>query len=150
MILALIQLAYHIMKAYMFTHLKRPVTCPYGKMVRPFLIHHFKSLPCQVVEANYHFLFLPAHVIKTMPPACVKSASITRLRNSPFSFLSVVVSSLRWIFASKLRDTWFKSRPGTVSGPFIIIMWGWSPRLKTSFVLNSINEGKQMTFFPFN
>ncbi len=40
---------------------------------------------------------------------------------------SGLVSSVRRALASKLRGHGFKSWPGTVGGPVIIIMWGALP-----------------------
>ncbi len=47
------------------------------------------------------------------------------------------VSSVRRALASKRRGPGFKSRPGTVGGPFTIIMWGARPdwKLALSYIL---------------
>ncbi len=44
--------------------------------------------------------------------------------------LSGLVSSVGRALASKMRGPGFKSRPGTVGGPVIIIMWGARPDWK--------------------
>ncbi len=60
--------------------------------------------------------------------------------------ISGLISSVRRALASKVRGPGFKSRPGTVGGHYNNV--GCSARLKTSFELNSVTEGKQWTF-PF-
>ncbi len=58
------------------------------------------------------------------------------------------LASVRRAHSSKLRGPGFKSWPGTVGGPATISV-GCSARLKTSFELNPVTEGKQGTFLSY-
>ncbi len=72
--------------------------------------------------------------------------------NGPVLHMSGLMSSVRRALASKRRGTGFKPYQtqwvASGCGLVTVIMWGYSARLKSSFDLNPVTEGKQGTF-PF-